>query len=41
MRLEQGGLIQINFRWLAPTRANLAMLNMPVPASFHQVAPPS
>jgi hypothetical protein len=29
------------FQWLAPTRANLAMLNMPVPASFHQVAPPS
>jgi len=41
MRLEQGGLIQVDFQWLAPTRANLAMLNMPVPASFHHVAPPS
>ena len=41
MRLEQGGLTQINFQWLAPTRANLAMLNMPVPASFQHVAPPS
>jgi hypothetical protein len=41
MRLEQGGLVQVNFQWLAPTRANLAMLNMPVPASFHQVVPPS
>jgi hypothetical protein len=41
MRLEQGGAVQVNFQWLAPTRANLAMLNMPVPASFHQVEPPS
>ena len=41
MRLEQGRLVQVNFQWLAPTRANLAMLNMPVPASFHQVVPPS
>ena len=41
MRLEQGGLIQVDFQWLAPTRANLAMLNMPVPASFQHVAPPS
>jgi len=41
IRLEQGGLIQVNFQWLAPTRANLAMLNMPVPASFHQVVAPS
>jgi len=41
MRLDQGGLIQVSFQWLPATRANLAMLNMPVPASFHQVAPPS
>jgi hypothetical protein len=41
MRLEQGKLIQVNFRWLAATRASLAMLNMPVPASFRQVMPPS
>jgi hypothetical protein len=41
MRLERGDLTQVNFQWLAPTRANLAMLNMPVPASFHQVVPPS
>jgi hypothetical protein len=41
MQLEQGGVAQVNFQWLAPTRANLAMLNMPVPASFHQVVPPS
>lgn len=41
VRLQAGGLIQINFQWLLPTPANLAMLNMPVPASFHQVVPPS
>jgi hypothetical protein len=41
MRLERGGLTQVNFQWLAPTQANLAMLNMPVPASFHRVAPSS
>jgi hypothetical protein len=41
MRLEAGGLVQINFQWLRPTAANLAMLNMSIPASFHQVAPPS
>ena len=41
MRLEQGGQVQVSFQWLAPSRANLAMLNLPVPASFHQVVPPS
>ena len=41
IQLEQRGLTQVDFQWLAPTRANLAMLNMPVPASFRQVAPPS
>jgi hypothetical protein len=41
IRLQQLGPVQVNFQWLAPTRANLAMLNMPVPASFHQVVPPS
>lgn len=41
MRLQAGGLMQINFQWLPPTPANLAMLNMPVPASFQQVPPPS
>jgi hypothetical protein len=41
IRLEQLGPVQVNFQWLASTRANLAMLGMPVPASFHQVVPPS
>ena len=41
MQLEQGGLIQVDFQWLARTRAELARLSMPVPASFHQVMPPS
>jgi hypothetical protein len=41
MRLQEGGLIRINFQWLPPTPANLAMLNLAVPASFHQVVPPS
>jgi hypothetical protein len=41
MRLEEGGLIQTDFQWLPPTPANLAMLSLPVPASFHHVLPPS
>jgi len=40
MRLEAGGL-QTDFQWLPPTPANLAMLNMPAPAGFHQVPPPA
>jgi hypothetical protein len=40
VRLETGGL-QTGFQWLSPTAANLSMLNMPVPAGFHQVPPPS
>ncbi len=40
IRLQVGPL-QMDFQWLPATPANLAMLNMPVPASFHQVAPPS
>jgi len=31
---------QIDFRWLAPTRANLAGLSVPVPAGYRQVPPP-
>ena len=41
MRLDLGGGLQTDFQWLPPTPANLAMLNMPVPASLHQVTPPS
>lgn len=40
VRLETGPL-RIDFQWLPPTPAHLAMLNMPVPAGFHQVPPPS
>jgi hypothetical protein len=40
MRLDQGGL-QTDFQWLPPTPAHEAMLNMPVPAGFHQVPPPA
>lgn len=40
MQLEAGGL-QTDFQWLSPTPAGLAMLNMPVPAGFHRVPPPS
>jgi hypothetical protein len=40
MRLEDGGL-QTDFQWLPPTPANLAMLNMTVPAGIHQVSPRS
>jgi len=32
---------QTDFSWLAPTPANLAALNVTVPAGFQQVAPPS
>lgn len=40
VRLELGGL-QTDFQWLSPTPAGLAMLNLHVPAGFHQVPPPS
>jgi hypothetical protein len=40
MRLDLAGL-QINFQWLPAAPAHVAMLNMPVPASFHQIVPPS
>ena len=33
--------IQTDFSWLAPTPANLAQLNVTVPAGFRQVAPPA
>jgi len=39
MRLETGGL-QTDFQWLPGTPAHLAMLDMRVPAGFHQVPPP-
>jgi hypothetical protein len=32
---------RIDFRWLSPTRANLARLSVPIPAGFRQVRPPS
>jgi hypothetical protein len=35
------GTIQADFRWLRPTRANLAAaFNVPIPAGFKQVPPP-
>lgn len=40
MRLDAGDL-QTDFHWLRPTPAHRAMLNMPIPASFHQVPPPT
>jgi hypothetical protein len=40
VRLDDGGL-QTDFQWLPPTPAGLALLNMPVPAGFHKVPPPS
>lgn len=40
IRLDLGPL-QTDFRWLSPTPAHLAMLNMHVPAGFRQVQPPS
>jgi len=40
VRLDNGGL-QTDFQWQRPTPANLAMLNMPVPAGFRQVPPPA
>ena len=33
--------IQTDFSWLAPTPANLAQLNVTVPAGFRQVPPPA
>jgi hypothetical protein len=39
MRLETGGL-QTDFQWLPRTPASVAMLNVRVPAGFHQVPPP-
>jgi hypothetical protein len=33
--------IQTDFGWLAPTPANLAKLNVTVPAGFRQVPPPA
>jgi hypothetical protein len=43
VRVIIGGLkpTQIDFRWLAPTEANLAQLSVRVPAGFRQVPPPS
>jgi hypothetical protein len=32
---------QTDFRWLRPTSASLASLNLPVPAGFRQVPPPA
>jgi hypothetical protein len=40
LQLEASG-VQTDFQWQRPTPANLAMLNMPVPAGFHQVPPPA
>lgn len=41
VRLDLGQIIQTNFQWLPPTPANLALVNVPVPAGFRQVPPPS
>jgi hypothetical protein len=30
----------MNLQWLPPTAANLAKLNVPIPAGFTQVQPP-
>jgi hypothetical protein len=40
MRLRAPGGLQTDFQWLPPTMAHRAMLNVPVPAGFHQVPPP-
>jgi hypothetical protein len=37
---KASGTFQMNLRWLPPTAANLAQLNVPVPAGFTQVPPP-
>lgn len=34
------GTIQADFQWLRPTRGNLAVFNVPIPAGFKQVSPP-
>lgn len=35
-----GGIDQVDFRWLRPTPTNLAALDVPVPPGFTQVSPP-
>lgn len=40
VRLDDGPL-QTSFRWMPPTPANQALLDMPVPVGFHHVPPPS
>ena len=35
-----GRTFQINLQWLPPTAANLAKVNVPIPAGFTQVPPP-
>jgi hypothetical protein len=35
------GTIQDDFQWLRPTPANLAELDVPIPAGFTQVRPPA
>jgi hypothetical protein len=35
------GTFQMNIQWLPPTAANLAKLNVPIPAGFTQVSPPA
>jgi hypothetical protein len=35
-----GSTFQMTLRWLPPTAANLAKLNVPIPAGFTQVPPP-
>jgi hypothetical protein len=37
---RSGHVFQENLQWLPPTAANLATLNVPVPAGFTQVPPP-
>jgi len=37
---SSGPAFQMRLRWLPPTTANLARLNVPIPAGFTQVPPP-
>jgi hypothetical protein len=37
---KAAGTFEMNLQWLPPTAANLAKLNVPIPAGFTQVQPP-
>ena len=38
---QEAGRLSGDFHWLPPTRANLAMLNIPIPAGFRAVRVPA